>query len=245
MRRDDWLIAQLPVGMVEDDFFVRFVSIFQHLATTIMEGVDNLENVVDVTVAPEPMVRWLASWIGVTAIDASLPHQLQREIVRASARMLAWRGTRHGLRQFLELVSGGPVTIEDGGGVYAEGGAPRDPAWVRMRVTSTGWLPEADFVALVRDEVPAHVTTELWVGERQIWPAPQAASDIVATRVTEPRPAEQLADRAFAPPDLIARTDIPEPRAADAETARDIDTGTGAGTDTDIGTDTDTGEVER
>ena len=171
VRRDDWVLAQLPVGMVEDDFFVRFVSIFQELATTIVDGVDNLENVIDVTVAPEPMVRWLASWIGIDSVDASLPHSLQRRIVQTSARMLAWRGTRHGLRQFLELTSGGPVEIEDSGGVFAEGSAPDGPPWVRMRVASTGWLPEADFVALVRDEIPAHVGIELWVDGRQVMPA--------------------------------------------------------------------------
>lgn len=193
MRRDDWLLAQLPVGMVEDDFFVRFVSIFQELAGSIMDGVDNLENVVDVTVAPEPMVRWLASWIGVDVIDGSLPGPLQRKIVQASARMLAWRGTRRGLRQFLELVSGGPVEIDDGGGVFPEGGAPTGPPWVRMRVASTGWLPEAGFVTLVRDEVPAHVDVELWVGERRVVPAP-------ASLVPEPR-----ADSPWSQPDPWAK----------------------------------------
>jgi phage tail-like protein len=200
VRRDDWLLAQLPVGMVEDEFFVRFVSIFQEVATSIMEGVDNLENIVDVTVAPEPMVRWLASWIGIDSVDASLPHQVQRQIVRASAQMLAWRGTRRGLRQFLELMSGGPAEIEDGGGVYAEGAAPDQPAWVRMRVGSTGWLPEADFVALVRDEVPAHVSIELWVGGRQVLPA--------AAFVPTPRtaPDELLVD-ATPQPDTRPETD--------------------------------------
>ncbi len=183
MRRDDWLLAQLPVGMVEDDFFVRFVSIFQEVATTMLDGVDNLESVLDVSVAPEPMVRWLASWIGVESVDASLPHTLQRQIVQASARMLAWRGTRHGLRQFLELISGAPVEIEDSGGVFAEGGAPLGPPWVRLRVASTGWLSEADFVALVRDEVPAHVAIELWVDERQILPSEPLLPELPAEPV--------------------------------------------------------------
>ena len=57
MRRDDWLLGQLPMGMLEDDFFARFVGIFQHVSTTYLDGVDNLENVVDVTVAPEDVVR--------------------------------------------------------------------------------------------------------------------------------------------------------------------------------------------
>ena len=27
MTRDDWLLAQLPIGMMEDDFFCRFVGL--------------------------------------------------------------------------------------------------------------------------------------------------------------------------------------------------------------------------
>lgn len=175
MRRDDWLLAQLPVGMVEDDFFVRFVSIFQEVATSLMEDADNIDNILDLRVAPDAMVRWLGSWIGLESVDRSLPHELQRRIVRTSAEILAWRGTRRGITRFLELMSGGPVSVEDGGGAYREGAAPPQPAWVRLRVQSTGWLPEDDFVALVRDEVPAHVSVELWIGDRKVLPPPELA----------------------------------------------------------------------
>ena len=169
MRREGWLLRQLPVGMLEDDFFRRFVSIFQELGDTLLEGADNLSNVVDVTVAPEPVVRWLGSWLGVTSIDASMPHELQRHIVRTSAAMLPWRGTRRGLQQFLELISGTPATVEDSGGVFPEGTAPEEDPVVRMHVESTGWLTDSEFVELVRDEVPAHVAVELVVGDRRIW----------------------------------------------------------------------------
>jgi hypothetical protein len=30
-------------------------------------------------------------------------------------------------------------------------------------------LSEPDFVELVRDEIPAHVRAELWVGDRRAW----------------------------------------------------------------------------
>jgi hypothetical protein len=115
------------------------------------------------------MVRWLGSWIGSESIDASLPDELQRRIVTSAAQTLAWRGTRAGLTRFLELASGGPAEVTDGGGVWRDGEAPRDTAWVRLRVESTGWMPEADFIALIRDEVPAHVRAELYVGSRLLW----------------------------------------------------------------------------
>jgi len=170
-RSPHWLLNQLPVGMLDADFFVRFVSIFQEIGSTLLEDADNIDNLVDASVAPEPMLRWLATWIGAESIDESLDPAVQRRIVAGAATTLTWRGTVHGLQRFLELTSGGPVEVEDGGGVWRDGEAPADTAWVRMKVRSTGWLAEADFVDLVRDEVPAHVRAELYVGERRVWPA--------------------------------------------------------------------------
>lgn len=170
-RNPQWLLNQLPVGMLDADFFVRFVAIFQEIGGTLLEDADNIDYLADVTVAPEAMVRWLGSWIGTESIDSSLDAQVQRRIVAGAATTLTWRGTVYGLKRFLELTSGGPAEVEDGGGVWREGDAPADTAWVRMKVESTGWLPEEDFVGLVRDEVPAHVYAELYVGDRRVWPA--------------------------------------------------------------------------
>ncbi len=169
MRQPQWLLAQLPIGMLDDDFFVRFMSIFQHGADSLAEGADNLAHVTDVSVAPDAMVRWLATWIGIDALDPSLPDRAARDIVRAAAQTLAWRGTAHGLTRTLEVLSGGPVSVVDGGGVWLEGEAPSDPSWVRMTVVSTGWLPVSDFAAVVADEIPAHVRAELRVGDRIVW----------------------------------------------------------------------------
>ncbi|HEY3737414.1 MAG TPA: phage tail protein [Jatrophihabitans sp.] len=168
-RSADWMLNQLPVGMLESDFFVRFVSIFQEIGSSLIADADNVDNIVDLSVTPESMIGWLGSWIGVDSVDPSLPPDLQRRIVASSADTIAWRGTHTGLSRFLELTSDGPVEVTDGGGVWRDGEAPADTAWVQMKVQSTGWLPETDFIALVRDEIPAHVRAELYVGERLIW----------------------------------------------------------------------------
>lgn len=170
-RSPQWLLNQLPVGMLDSDFFVRFVSIFQDVGATLLEDADNIEYLADVTVAPDSMVRWLGSWIGTETIDPSLDDGVQRRIVAGASTTLTWRGTVRGLQRFLELTSGGPAEVTDGGGVWREGEAPADTAWVRMKVESTGWMPEHDFISLVRDEVPAHVHAELYVGDRRVWPA--------------------------------------------------------------------------
>jgi phage tail-like protein len=168
-RDPNWMLNQLPFAMLDSEFFVQFVSLFQELANPLLEGADNIEHVVDPSVAPESMVRWMGSWIGLDAVDAQLPKDLQRLIVRSSARTMSWRGTKYGLTEFLRMTSGGAVEVVDGGGVWPEGQAPADTATVRMTVASTGWLPEKDFVELLRDEIPAHVRAELWIGDRLAW----------------------------------------------------------------------------
>jgi phage tail-like protein len=167
-RNPQWLVNQLPVGMLQSDFFVRFVSLFQELAGATMDGADQLDHIPDATVTPVPMVGHLGSWIGVDTIDASLPEELQRLILRSSSKALGHRGTIRGLRGYLEMLSGAEAEVTDGGGIWIEGDAPADYAWVRMRVQGTGHLSEDEFVALVRDEVPAHVRAELWVAGRRV-----------------------------------------------------------------------------
>ena len=64
MRGNDWLAHQLPVGMTEDDFFMRFVTIFQRISDTVLDQIDSLPYMFDPSVAPDNMVRAMAEWIG-------------------------------------------------------------------------------------------------------------------------------------------------------------------------------------
>jgi phage tail-like protein len=170
MRRDDWLVHQLPVGMVEDEFLIRFVSIFQHVADTVLDQVDNLPHAFDPTVAPLPMVRALGGWVGLDWIDPSLPDALQRRIVREYFSMLRWRGTKRGMRQLLELISQAPATVEESGGIYKRDEPSLGIGHVVLRVRTSGWATEADVLRIVRAELPASVTFELYVSERRLWP---------------------------------------------------------------------------
>jgi phage tail-like protein len=170
VRRDDWLVHQLPVGMVEDEFLVRFLSIFQDVADTVVHQIDSLPHAFDPTVAPLPMVRALGGWVGLDWIDPSLPDALQRRIVRQYFAMLRWRGTKRGMRQLLELISGAPATVQESGGIYQEGTTPAELGHVVLRVERSGWATEQDLLRIVRAELPASVTFELFVADRRIWP---------------------------------------------------------------------------
>ena len=187
MRHEDWLIQQLPVGMTEDDFLVRYLTIMQRIATSVMEQVDTLPHAFDPAVAPEPMVQEMARWLGVDWIDSSLDGRLQREIVRTYAELIQWRGTTFGLRRLLEVLTGAPVVIRDTGGVFAEGEAPGGPPHVRIDLTEVSWMHHDDVLRVVRDELPATVTFDLWIGSERIWPdeqlqtAPRAQAPAAAT----------------------------------------------------------------
>ena len=173
-RRPDWLLDQLPVGMTEDDFFARFVRIFQSVSETVLHQVDNMPHLFDVAVAPDNMVRTVGTWLGVDWIDPSLPDHLQRRIVREYSAGLLWRGTKAGLTRLLELVCDaqpGDVLVEDSGGVYTDD-VPNTAPHVRMSVPDTGWTTEPDLLRIVRSELPATVTFELAVGGRMIHPTP-------------------------------------------------------------------------
>jgi phage tail-like protein len=176
VNRGAWLIDQLPVAMLDDDFLVRFLGIFQTMADSYIVQVDAIEHLLDVSVTPEPMVRFLGSWLGARTIDPSLDPMTQRRIVREQGRMLPWRGTVRGLRQLLEMVTGGPVVVVDSGGVYAEGDAPENPGHVHIEVLSLGWATEDDLIALIQSDLPASVTFDLHVGARRLWPREVAAA---------------------------------------------------------------------
>jgi phage tail-like protein len=166
MRRNDWLLAQLPVGMTEDDFLARFVSIFQTIGDSLMHHADTMGHLTDVAVAPDPMVRALGSWLGLDWVDPSLPDRLQRLIVAEYASSMVWRGTKVGLQRVLQAVTGAPVAIADSGGVYAEGEAPDSAPHVVIHATASQWATDTDLERIVRSELPATVTFELHIERR-------------------------------------------------------------------------------
>ncbi len=169
-RPSDWLLRQLPVGLLGEDFFVRFVSLFQAEAETLLAHADNLPHLVDPQVTPLVMVRHMAAWIGLPELDASEDIERQREQLLLGAQALRWRGTRRGLVAMIKALTGESATVRDGGGVFMTGELPQDPAWVEIDVDGTGSLDAAAFMTLVRDEIPAHVRCTVRVGGEQIHP---------------------------------------------------------------------------
>jgi hypothetical protein len=143
------------------------------------------------------MVQTMAQWLGIDWLDSSIDGRLQREIVLQYAQLIQWRGTKRGLQTLLELLSGAPATVRDSGGVFAEGESPAAEPHVRLDVESAGWNSVADLVRIVRDELPATVTFDLWVAGERVWPSAEA----LAMRTGAlPRPRTERASRTAAVP---------------------------------------------
>lgn len=173
MRRADWLVQQLPVGMTEDDFFVRFVSIFQEIAGTVLDEVDTLPHLFDTAVAPDSQVRAIGSWVGLDWVDPTLPDAAQRRLVRGYCAGLPWRGTALGLSRLLTLITGSTPEIEDSGGVFLEDEAPEAWPHVSIRLPSAGRATVNDLCRIIRQELPATVTFDLEIDGTLVHPRRQ------------------------------------------------------------------------
>lgn len=218
-RSDDWLLNQLPVAMVQEGFFRGFVSIFQEVASTYLQHADGIPHLTEFDVTPAPLLPWLGSWVGVDVVDPELDETRQRRLVATASRALAWRGTRKGLEAWLEVITDAPVTIEDPGGVYAEGDSPMRAPIVRVRTSGTGWLSASDFVKVVLAELPVHLSLELYVDHELVHPQLVPAENAVAEAL-DPTPDDDLE-----PDDLEADDDLepdehPDPDDDDPEESR-------------------------
>jgi len=192
----NWLVGQLPVGMLEDDFLVRFTSIFEDVADTLVDAVDTIDAATDLTVTPDPFVRWLGSWIDAypnPGEAAQAPGGTrERAWIQAQARALAGRGTRPSLELMLqELCGGRPVRVIDGGGVYPAGQSPTgDPAWIQVELPSLDQVAASDVLDLIRTEVPVQVAVHLLVEGAVVEQVGPGIPKQRARHVTEPAPAE-------------------------------------------------------
>lgn len=157
-----WLVGQLPMGMREDDFFVRFATIFERVAETVRAGADAVDFVADPSVTSLPVLAYLGTWMGVDLVDPRLEPEMQREIVRTLGSTLTRRGTAAALTELLEALTGDEVRVVDPGVVIADEPVP-DSRPVEVHLGSCGHLRPQEIEAIIRDEVPAHIAIDIYL----------------------------------------------------------------------------------
>lgn len=153
----------LPSILQEDALTMRLTSAFDDVIAPVIATLDCLYAYVDPRLAPADFLEWLAGWVGVT-LDENWPVERKRVTVLLAITLYQSRGTLAGLREHLEVVTGGTVELHDSGGVSwstaPDGEFPESPA-PRLAVRVTG--PDSPVVrysvvdAIVGAAKPAHV----------------------------------------------------------------------------------------
>jgi phage tail-like protein len=104
--------ALAPDETVPDDAeaFRRFLFVFQHLMTTVLDKVDRIPSLTDPITADPRFLPWIASWVHFE-LDGSLPVHQQRELVRRAIRLYRNRGTKEGMEDMIRVLTSTPVRV--------------------------------------------------------------------------------------------------------------------------------------
>ena len=100
------------VNVDEADQFQRFLFLFQHVMTSVIDRVDEMPDLTDPLRVHRKFLPWLSSWVNFP-LDESLPLHMQRELVRRSIRLNRMRGTKAGLSEMIRILTSTPVHIEE------------------------------------------------------------------------------------------------------------------------------------
>lgn len=161
----------MPAVYQEDPVAMRWTEALDDVLAPAVSALDCIGAYLDPMLAPDDFVLWLAEWFG-TVLDENWPLRRQREAVARSVALYRQSGTLAGLRELLELVTGGAVELQDSGGAIwsqAPNTAPpgRDEPSLTVRIPAGGG-PSFDAKAigdLVAAVKPAHVAHTVEVYE--------------------------------------------------------------------------------
>ena len=105
-------LEYLPSLYRDDKNMEEFLHIFEDIINPIENSVDNLELYFDPLLTPEPVLSWLASWLGLV-LDENLPLERRRKLVGSAAELYRWRGTKKGLSEYLSIYTGNTPEISE------------------------------------------------------------------------------------------------------------------------------------
>ena len=114
--RFSYLREYLPALFREDessaDFLGRFLANFEGMFTALEDRIVAATALFDVRTAPDSMLDWLASWLGLV-LDPAVSASRKRLLIHFAVQLFAYRGTTQGLRLATELVLSECVKPED------------------------------------------------------------------------------------------------------------------------------------
>jgi phage tail-like protein len=164
--REAWLdeLARYPQ---QEPFGQRFLGAFDSLLAPLLATIDNLEAYLDPATTPEDFLAWLGEWVAVS-VDETWEEDRRRAFVARGAELYRRRGTAAGLKEHLEIHTGGKVEITENGATawsLNSGSPPPGRAQPLVVVTMVVDDPKAvdrgQLDAVIAASKPAHVPHRL------------------------------------------------------------------------------------
>ncbi len=111
----EWGAVAPTDGPVADarnaDAMRRFLLMFQHLMTTVVDRVQDMPAITDPLTCDARFLPWIASWVQFS-LDESLPLHQQRELVRRAIRLYRTRATTEGVQEMIRVLTGTEVRVQ-------------------------------------------------------------------------------------------------------------------------------------
>jgi phage tail-like protein len=177
--RDAWLDEYRRTA--RESFGTRFLAAFDDVLAPVIATLDNLDAYLDADTTPEDFLAWLGEWVAAT-VDAGWPEDRRRAFVAQAAELYRRRGTAAGLRDHVQIYTGGVVeVVENGGSSFSlkpDGklpGSPEPVVVVRVTVDKPEKIDRTRLDAMVKSSKPAHVVDRVEVlgtGQRASRKAP-------------------------------------------------------------------------
>ena len=203
-------------------FGTRFISALDDVLAPILSTLDNFESYLDPTTTSEDFLAWLGEWVAAT-VDASWPEDRRRAYVAEAAELYRRRGTAAGLRDHVQIYTGGMIEIVENGAsswsAKSDGklpGSPEPVVVVRVIVDDPDTLDLAKVDAMVRASKPAHVVhrVELVATAKRATGRAKAATTDEPAAAAAPAKAEKSSDADVTPksvaPDLADKPTVAE-----------------------------------
>ncbi|HEX2625729.1 MAG TPA: phage tail protein I [Candidatus Limnocylindrales bacterium] len=183
--------ARVPFG-------ARFISALDSVLAPVLTTIDNVDAYFDPDTTPEDFLAWLGSWVA-ASVDAGWPEDRRRAFVGQAAELYRRRGTADGMRDHVQIHTGGQVEIIENGASgwspTADGklpGTPEAVVVVRVTVDDPDAIDKVKLDELVQSSKPAHVVHRIEVlgsgqrgGKKTKTDAPEAGTVDVASVVAD------------------------------------------------------------
>jgi phage tail-like protein len=190
--RDAWIDERRRTA--REPFGTRFISALDTVLAPVLATLDNLDAYLDADTAPEDFLAWLGEWVA-ASVDAGWSEDRRRAFVGQAAELYRRRGTAAGLRDHVQIHTGGLVEIvENGASSWSAKpdaklpGSPEPVVVVRVIVDDPAAIDKAKLETMVHASKPAHVVhrVEIVATAQRASRRPKAAGPAGAAGADEP-----------------------------------------------------------